>query len=126
MIELPGLKVSVDRVVYHAQAQAPPDRPYCFVYFLTIHNDSDVPVTIRGRKWIVRESDGEVMALEGDGVVGKTPLIHPGESFSYNSFHLLRTRVAVAQGAFFGLAADERRVLTRIPPFRMEVPATVE
>lgn len=120
--EMAGLKVTVDRVVFHAQAQAPPDRPYCFVYFITIHNQSEVPVTIRGRKWVVREDDGEVTAVEGDGVVGQNPLIHPGESFSYNSFHFLRTKLAVAEGAYLGLDGDGRRVFTRIPRFRMEVP----
>ena len=121
-IELPGLKVTVDRVVFEPRAQTPPDRPYCFVYFITIHNESEVPVTIRARKWVVRGDDGEVIAVEGDGVVGQTPLLHPAESFSYNSCHLLRTKSAVAEGAYLGLDAEGRRVLTRIPAFRMQVP----
>jgi ApaG protein len=120
--ELPGLRATVDRVVFHSQAQGPSDRPHCFVYFITIHNDTDVAVTIRGRKWVVRADDGEVTAVEGDGVVGQNPLLHPGESFSYNSFHLLRTRVAVAEGAYLGLTAEGRPVVVRIPAFRMIVP----
>lgn len=121
-IELPGLRVTVDRVVFHPQAQTPPDRPFCFVYFITIHNDSPVPVTIRGRKWVVRAEDGEITALEGDGVVGQTPELQPGGTFSYNSFHLLRAKSAVAEGAYLGLDGDGRGVFVRIPPFRMVVP----
>ncbi len=121
-VELPGLRVTVDQVIYHAAAQTPADRPHCFVYFITIHNDSEVAVTIKGRKWVVRADDGEITAVEGDGVVGQMPRIDPGEEFSYNSFHLLRTRSAVAEGAYLGLDTDGRRVFTRIPPFRMEVP----
>lgn len=121
-VELPGLRVTVDRVVFHADAQTPPDRPYCFVYFITIHNDADVAVTIRGRKWVVRGDDGEVTAVEGDGVVGQTPVIEPGETFSYNSFHLLGGKGAVAEGAYLGLDAEGRRVVARIPAFRLEVP----
>lgn len=122
-VELPGLRVTVDRVVFHPEARVPADRPHCFAYHVTIHNDSDVPVTIRGRKWVVRADDGEVTVVEGDGVVGQTPLLSPGESFSYNSFHLLRTRTAVAEGSYLGLAGDGRSVFARIPRFDLRVPA---
>lgn len=121
-IELAGLWVKVDRVVFHPEARVPADRPYCFAYHITIHNDSEVPVTIRGRKWVVRADDGEVTVVEGDGVVGQTPLLSPGESFSYNSFHLLRTKTALAEGAYLGLAGDGRSVFTRIPAFALRVP----
>ena len=121
-IELPGLRVTLDRLAFHPGAQTPPDRPHCFIYFITIHNDSDVAVTIKGRKWIVRAEDGEITVLEGDGVVGQKPLLHPGEHFTYNSFHLLRTKSAVAEGAYLGVDGDGRAVFTRIPAFRMVVP----
>ena len=120
-IELPGLRVTVDRVVHHREAQTPPDRPHCFVYFITIHNDTDVTVTIKARKWVVRNERGEVTAVEGDGVVGQFPKIEPGENFSYNSFHLNDTSTAVAEGSYIGVDERGRRVLTRIPRFEMRV-----
>jgi ApaG protein len=120
--ESPKLYVTVDRVLFQPQAPAPIDRPYCFVYFITIHNDTDQAVTIKGRKWVVTNSDGEITAVEGEGVVGQTPEIPPGGSFSYNSFHLLDTPNAVAQGSYLGIDAQGRRVLTRIPKFEMAVP----
>lgn len=120
-VELPGLRVTVDRVVHHADAQTPPDRPHCFAYFITIHNDSDVAVTIKGRKWVVRNTRGEITAVEGDGVVGEFPRIEPGDSFSYNSFHLNDTTTAVAEGSYIGIDDSGRRVLTRIPKFEMQV-----
>ena len=46
LTELAGLHVSVDRVIHMPQLEAPPDRLHPFVYFITIHNDSGVPVTI--------------------------------------------------------------------------------
>ena len=104
ILELPGLRVTVDRVVYQPDALSPPDRPHCFVYYITIHNDSDVT------------------AVEGEGVVGQLPRIQPGEKFSYNSFHLLDARSAVAEGSYLGIDADGRKVLTRIPRFQMVVP----
>ena len=122
ILELPGLRVTVDRVVYQPEALTPPDRPHCFVYYITIHNDSDVKVTIKGRKWVVTNDRGEITALEGDGVVGQFPIIERGEKFSYNSFHLLNTRSAVAEGSYLGIDARGRKVLTRIPRFEMAVP----
>ena len=117
-----GLRVTVDRVVYHPEAQTPPDRPHCFVYFITIHNDTDTAITIKGRKWVVTNEHGEVTAVEGDGVVGQFPEIAPGDSFSYNSFHLLDTSNAVAEGSYIGVDENGRKVLTRIPKFKMVVP----
>src|SRR5687768_15335112 len=39
----PELKVTVDKVIFQTQMGAP-ERPYCFVYFITIHNDWEIPV----------------------------------------------------------------------------------
>ena len=119
-----GLWVSVDQVFYQPADETPPDRPYCFVYFITIHNDMDVPVTIKGRKWVVTNRRGEIQAL-GTGLVGQFPTIASGEQFTYNSFHLVDTPVAVAEGSYLGLDALGHRVLARIPPFRMCVSQVV-
>lgn len=119
--EFAELQVKVQDVVYMPSLEAPPEKPHPFVYFISIHNHSQVPVTIRGRKWVVREDDGEVTVVEGDGVVGQKPMIEPGGNFSYNSYHVVG-RNAVAEGAFFGETASGEWIFTRIPPFRLEVP----
>lgn len=121
-LEPKDLRVTVDDVVYQPEANTPPDRPHCFVYFISIHNDTEVPVTIKGRKWVVRNPRGETDVIEGSGVVGQYPTIPPGEKFSYNSFHLLNTLSAVAEGSYIGLDVNGTKVLTRIPKFEMVVP----
>ncbi len=120
--ELPGLTVTIDQVLHQPDAQTPPDRRHCFAYFISIHNHSDATVTIKGRKWVVRDDDGNTIALEGDGVVGQFPKLHPGEKFSYNSYHVFNTGSAVAEGSYLGITDDGRRVFTRIPRFEMHVP----
>ncbi len=119
--EFEGLRVKVDDVVYMPSLEAPPEKPHPFVYFISIHNDSPVPVTIRGRKWVVREEDGDVTVVEGEGVVGQSPLIEPGGHFSYNSYHVVATRAEVS-GSFFGETAAGEWFFTRIPGFVLEVP----
>lgn len=121
-IEPQGLRVTVDQVIFDPEIPTPVDHPYCFVYFISIHNDTDMPVTIKGRKWVVTNSRGEITALEGDGVVGQFPTIDPGTKFSYNSFHLSDTTTAVAEGSYLGIDSEGRRVITRIPRFKMVVP----
>jgi ApaG protein len=119
--ELKDLRVTVDRVVHVPHLDAPEDRPHPFVYFITIQNDSPETVTIRGRKWVVTDSDGQHLVVEGDGVVGKFPRLEPGEHFSYNSYHTIGSD-SVAEGAFFGVTEGGIRVFTRIPQFKMRVP----
>ena len=123
--ELEGLHVSIDRVVYMPHLEAPADRPYPFVHFITIHNDSAETVTIRGRKWVVTDDDGQQIVVEGDGVVGKVPRLAPGEKFDYHSYHVIGAD-SVAEGAFFGVTEDGRRVFTRIPRFELQVPRRAE
>lgn len=122
-LEPAGLRVSVDEVVYQPNVPTPVDRPHCFVYFISIHNETEVPVTIKGRKWVVRNAHGDITAVEGDGVVGQFPTIQPGETFRYNSFHLLDTPSGLARGSYLGIDAAGHRVLARIPPFEMIVPS---
>jgi ApaG protein len=122
-LEPAGLRVTVDQVVYQPGVPTPVDRPHCFVYFISIHNHTDVPITIKGRKWVVRNARGEISAVEGDGVVGQFPTIEPGETFRYNSFHLLDTASGFADGSYLGIDALGRRVVTRIPSFELIVPS---
>lgn len=117
-----GLRVSVDAVMHRTDLPAPPDRPHSFVYFISIHNDTPTPITIKGRKWVVTNDRGEVTAVEGDGVVGQFPTIQPGEKFTYNSRHLLDLGEAVAEGSYLGIDADGNKVIARIPKFKMAVP----
>src|SRR5437667_4763997 len=95
--ELAGLHVKVDRVVHTPQLEAPPDRPHPFVYFITVINESSVPVTIKGRKWVVTDTEGRCVVVEGDGVVGEFPYLKPHHQFSYNSYHTIGSN-SVAEG----------------------------
>jgi len=118
--ELPGLRVTVDRVVHHTDAGLPAERPHAFIYFITIANASDRTVRLLGRKWIIREG-ASVEVVEGDGIVGETPVLAPGGTFSYNSYHLAAGE-CTAHGAFHGVDDGDRPVCVRIPLFTMTPP----
>jgi ApaG protein len=118
---LEGFGATVDRVVHAPDLPAPPDQPHPFVYFITIRNDSDETVTVKGRKWVVRSEDGKVVAVEGDGVVGCFPRLESGEHFSYNSYHTV-SGPAVAEGAYLAVTEEGEAVMAMIPPFSLIPP----
>ena len=57
IIELSGLDVIIDDVIYMPSLEAPADKPHPFVYFVTIKNNSDKTVKICGRKWVITGSN---------------------------------------------------------------------
>lgn len=121
-LELPGLKVELDKLIYrHGGDQVPPDRPHIFIYYLTIHNNSDRTITLLGRKWVIENVDGTQLVVEGDKIVGETPTLPPGGHFSYNSYHVTGCNGRV-HGSFHGLDENGDRVFVRIPAFDMVIP----
>lgn len=120
--QLDTLRVTLDKLVYMPQLETPAERPHPFAYYLTIENLSEETLTIKGRKWVVTDAMGHRVVVEGDGVVGKTPRLRPGERFSYHSYHVIATD-SVAEGAFFALSEKGDAVAARIPRFEMKVPA---
>ncbi len=119
--QLDGLSVRVDDIIYMPTLDAPAEKPHPFVYFITILNESTERIRILGRKWVIREDGGEVTVVEGDGVVGQTPVLEPGADFSYNSYHVTEANANVS-GAFFGTTAAGDKVRVRMPDFRLELP----
>jgi len=121
-LELPGLAVRVEALEYHPELPAEADRPFPFVYFIRIVNDSQHTVTFRARKWVVTDKHGDRIVVEGEGIVGKKPTLRPGEEFEYNSYHIIGTD-SVATGSYHGVDDQGRHVFVRIPPFKLTVPA---
>jgi len=121
--ELEGLSAVLEGLRYQfGGPNVPPEKPHVFIYFIKISNKSDRTVQLLGRKWIVRENQGELLVIEGDKIVGEEPLLEPGEAFSYNSFHLSDCE-AEAECSFHGRDADGRKIHCRLPSFWMRLPS---
>lgn len=121
-LELPGLRVELEKLLYrHQDGAVPSEQPHAFIYYLTIRNHSDRTVTLIGRKWVIDQCDGTRIVVEGDTIVGETPCLAPGASFSYNSYHVSPCD-ATARGSFHGFDSAGRRIFVRIPPFVLQVP----
>lgn len=119
--ELAGFRTEVERVEYVPSSNAPEHRPHQFVYYITIYNDSMRNLKILRRKWVITNSLGHNLVVEGDGVVGQFPELSPGEKFHYNSYHLIDTN-SKATGAYYAEDEDGNTVVARIETFEMRVP----
>lgn len=121
-IELEGLRVSLDNLVYHKDPiNLPSAQPHAFIYFITIINLSDRSVRLLGRKWLIVNEDGTKLVIEGDKIVGETPTLGPGEDFSYNSYHMTNVN-AMVHGSFHGVDEFEQKIHTNVPEFELSIP----
>ena len=53
-------------------------RRFVFAYFVRIENNGIDDVQLLRRHWFIRDALGDIKEVEGEGVVGKQPLIPPG------------------------------------------------
>ena len=119
--ELEGLKATLDKLVHHREkSKVKGLNLHAFIYFISIQNLSDCTVTLQGRKWVLSNDDGTTTVVEGEKIVGETPVIPPGESFSYNSYHVTHLS-AQASGSFHGVDEFGRKVHVRLQPFRLKI-----
>ena len=74
---------------------------FMFAYKITIVNESH-PTTIKliSRRWEIRDQEGRVRLVEGQGVVGEQPELMPGEEFTYQSVCPLETPKGSMSGHF--------------------------
>ena len=94
-----GIRVVVG-AFYLPEESTPEDRQYVFGYRVLVKNESDRTVQLLTRHWIIIDADGEQEDVRGDGVVGKTPVLRPGDSFEYQSFCPLNTPWGTMEGAY--------------------------
>ena len=120
--ELEGLRVLLDKLVYHKDPiNLPSEQPHAFIYFITISNLSDRSVRIIGRKWLILNEDGTKIVIEGDKLVGETPVIGPGEEFSYNSYHVTSMNAKVL-GSYHGVDQLDQKIHVNVPEFELIIP----
>ena len=73
---------------------------HVFGYRVVITNESAEAVQILGRRWTIIDADGHRRDVQGEGVVGQTPILEPGESFEYASFCPLPTPWGTMEGVY--------------------------
>jgi ApaG protein len=107
--------------------QSAPDEGYYFwAYTVEIVNEGARVVQLLTRHWRILDATGRMEEVRGAGVVGQTPVIPPGDSFSYTSGCPLRTPSGFMAGSYEMMAvAGGDRFDVAIPPFSLDSPFAV-
>ena len=95
---------------------------YVFTYTITIRNIGAVAAQLVSRHWIITDANSEVQEVRGLGVVGKQPLLQPGESFEYTSGSVFTTPVGTMKGTYQMVAEDGTHFEAEIPEFVLAIP----
>lgn len=107
--------------------QSEPGRGRWFwAYHVRIENEGDAPVQLLTRRWSITDGRGAIHHVEGEGVVGEQPVIHPEGSYDYVSGCPLNTSTGVMEGHYTMVAADGRMLRVAIPRFALVAPAEAE
>ncbi|MDP2559585.1 Co2+/Mg2+ efflux protein ApaG [Psychrobium sp. 1_MG-2023] len=99
------------------QREADNQTLYVFGYHITIVNNSNEPVQLLRRHWLITDSDGNQSEVEGEGVVGLQPTIEANGEFQYSSGSTFKTQVGTMQGKFMMVDATGQPFDVAIEPF---------
>jgi ApaG protein len=120
-----GIRVSV-RAQFSEQNSEPNSRQWVFLYTITIRNESPLRVQLLTRHWIITDANGEIEEVKGPGVVGKQPLLEPGQSFEYTSACPLKTPFGSMHGSYQMLGGGNETFDVQIAGFALRMPGTMQ
>lgn len=93
------IKISAESFFQDKHSE-PLNGKYLFIYNIYIENTGVETVQLLKRHWYIFDSLNGMIEVEGEGVVGKKPILHPGESHSYTSWCPLSSEIGRMEGVF--------------------------
>ena len=116
-----GIAVSVEPTYLEANS-SPATSRYLWAYRVTIENQGRETVQLLSRHWMITNARGELTEVKGPGVIGKQPLLKPGESYSYTSGAPLNTPSGMMGGSY-QMESDRGELFDiEIPTFSLDSP----
>ena len=96
---------------------------HAFMYFITIENQSKNVVQLLSRHWKIQEALNRPQYVNGVGVVGKKPILRPGETYTYQSGSLIMSPVGSMSGTFIMINfSNAKKFNVEVPYFKLNVP----
>ncbi|MEO0983000.1 MAG: Co2+/Mg2+ efflux protein ApaG [Pseudomonadota bacterium] len=95
---------------------------YIWAYDVEIENRSDRTLTLTTRHWRIVDSKGHAQHVDGEGVVGQTPRLAPGEAFQYTSGAPLAAPSGFMSGSYDFLDDTGALLSVAIPAFSLDSP----
>lgn len=112
-----GITIRVTPIYLDGQSD-PMARKFVFAYFVRIENTGPDEVQLLRRHWFITDGIGDIKEVEGEGVVGKQPVIASGGAHEYNSFCVLETFEGSMEGTYLmrdGQGTEFRITIPRFP-----------
>ena len=119
-----GVRVRV-RARYSAAHSNPGDSQWFFLYEIRISNEGDATVQLTDRHWIIIDGSGRTEEVRGEGVVGKQPVLGPGESFEYTSGCPLTTPFGSMAGTYRMQREDGTEFQAEVGLFELVEPGAI-
>ncbi|KAG6510360.1 hypothetical protein ZIOFF_028370 [Zingiber officinale] len=94
-----GIRVQV-RSLYIESRSHPSKGQFFFAYRIRITNNSQYPVQLLRRHWIITDANGRTENFWGVGVIGEQPVILPRTGFEYSSACPLSTPTGRMEGEY--------------------------
>ncbi len=111
-------QVKIDVVTHYLSAQSKPTKKhYVFGYTITIENNNTESIQLMDRHWKITDTNDQLKEIQGDGVIGKQPIIEPGESYTYSSGAILDTEAGTMEGIYGMHDQNGERFEVAIPLF---------
>lgn len=107
---------------YVDDQSSPEEGHYFWAYTVEITNEGSDTVQLKTRYWRIVDAKGKVEEVRGPGVVGQTPVLKPGASFSYTSGCPLATASGFMAGSYQMTDADGKIFNVAIPAFSLDSP----
>jgi len=121
-----GVRVEVESQ-YLADRSDPARNHWFFAYRVRIANVGQRTVQLVSRHWIIENGHGRVEHVRGPGVVGETPVLAPGQAFTYQSFCPLDTPIGTMRGTYQMIVPEDRGAEfdAVIAPFTLACPTAL-
>jgi ApaG protein len=117
-----GITVKVE-AFYQPEHSQPAINRYVHAYRVTIENHSKHVVQLLRRHWYIVDAFGNRQEVEGEGVVGKQPVLHPSDSHTYTSWCPLPTEMGKMYGTYLmERKENNEQFQARIPEFKLIAP----
>lgn len=116
-----AITVSV-RPIYLPHESEPKANYYVWAYQVRLENHGTETVQLLNRHWKITDGNGMTHEVHGEGVVGKQPLLKPGDVFEYASGTHLGTSSGVMRGSYEMQTLDGEQIMVRIPIFSLDSP----
>jgi len=117
-----GVKISV-KTKYNGTSYRNNRLYYIFAYFITIENYSSKTIELTHRFWEIFDSLNKTEFVEGEGVIGQTPVLKPNDTYSYSSGCFLESNVGAMKG-FYNMKDVKtfEQFKVAIPTFQLATP----